>query len=400
MKKRTERNKPAEDGGVIYFGIDFHKEMTEIAIISDKDGRIVGRQKLSTNLGRIRHYIEKNTPEGCEALVCYEASCCGYGLYRHLRRYRINCDVIAPHTVEKSLEDRQKKNDRRDASQLGRQLRSGVLKKVSVPSEEHETIRRYIRLANDLNMDSQRLKTKMSLLLLCMGIAKPEKTTNWSNPFRSWLRKLDINPTDKLVLEEHLAHLEYLEVRISDIIRGLCELVRKGGGIKTVCRLMSLRGVGILTAVTLWGEIYDFRRFPNARSFMSYIGLDCYEHSSGGTERRGRITKLGNSHCRRVIVQAATSYKSQVKMSKDLKRRQEGQPAEVVAKSWGAQKRLYKRYWYLSHKKGSAGKARVAVARELSGFIWGIMQIEAKGNETVIREAFNRRVLEEVQKAA
>lgn len=383
---------------VVYFGIDFHKEITEIAAVSDEDGRVLGRQKMESNLGKIRRYIERNTPEGYEALACYEASCCGYGLYRYLRKCQIKCEVIAPHTVEKSLEDRQKKNDRRDAKQLGRQLRSGSLKKVSVPSEEHEEVRRYIRLANNLNRDVQRLKTKISLLLLNLGIEKPEKVNKWGKEYRRWLRRLELSTTDRLVLEEYLAYLEYLEVRLSDVIRGFDELIRKAGGVDTVARLMSLRGVGILTAATLWGEIYDFERFPNARTYMSYMGLDCYEHSSGGIERRGRITKLGNSNCRRVVVQAATAYKRPIKMSRDLMKRQQGQPAEVVAKSWSAQKRLYKRYWYLLHKKGSAGKARVAVARELSGFIWGIMQIKAKGERHLVEEAFSRRIMEEVQK--
>lgn len=397
-KETREQEATVARESVLYFGIDFHKEVTEVAVIAGSDGRVVGRQKMPTNLNKIRQYIEKQSA-CCEAkaISCYEASCCGYGLHRHLMSHEIRCEVIAPHTVEKSVESRQKKNDKVDAIHLARQLRSGGLKLVRVPGLEHERVRRYVRMANDIESDCRRIKAKISLLLLNMGIDMQDiRCEKWSRKYRDWLKRLELSTLDREVLSERMVQLEYLEIRMIDIVGKIKELIKENKATSDIGKLMSLKGIGLIGAATLWSEIYDFKRFGRARSYMGYNGLDCYEHSSGGIEHRGHITKLGNSRCRKVAIQAAMAYRSPPKMSDELKKRQSGQPAAVVATSWMAQKRLHKRYWYLLNKKGSAGKARVAVAREVAGFIWAIMQIDEPCNEALVDSIIEKQTQKEM----
>ena len=148
--------------------------------------------------------------------------------------------------------------------------------------------------------------------------------------------------------------------------------------------LQTLRGVAVITATALVAEIGSFKRFTTPKQFMAYVGLVPSESSSGDSRRQGKITKTGNRHVRRLLIESAWSYRYQPAVKGELKKRQEGQSATIQAISWKAQNRLHKKYFRLLSRGKAASKAITAVARELAGFIWAIAQeIELKKESKV-----------------
>ena len=188
-----------------------------------------------------------------------------------------------------------------------------------------------------------------------------------------WMRALRFEEPAAQVAFEHLLGAYFVrDSQLSAIDAQIEELAALPPLAEPVARLGALRGIATLSAVTITTETCDFRRFPTAGSYMAFVGLVPSEHSSGASRHQGSITKTGNQHIRRVLVEAAWSYRYAPAVRDKLKKRQEGQPPEVVAYSWAAQCRLHATFRKLAARK-NANKAAVAVARELSGFVWGVM---------------------------
>lgn len=351
---------------VVYIGMDVHKESITMAMLVDGSSAAV-TEKIANVDEKIRRFVKKASKHG-RVKACYEASSCGYVLWRKLNKWGYDCDVIAPSMVPKSPADKIK-TDKRDAVALVKLLKANMLSPVAIPTPEREMDRALVRLHEQKKQDVKRNKQRILKFLQARGFVFEGK--NFSSPFRSWLKTLPLLKEDRFVLDEYLASLEYEESRLQEVDRHIVELSRKDDYREKIDRLRTLRGIDTLSAMVLLTEIGDFTRFENPRQIMSYAGLVSSENSSGEKRRQGKTGYGGNRHIRFILIEAAWHYRHRPSVGKTLMKRQEGQPAEVVAYSMKAQQRLYKKYWKISSVK-SRQVAIVAVARELTGFIWGI----------------------------
>jgi transposase len=306
--------------------------------------------------------------------VCYEAGPTGYALYWQLTKLGVQCEVIAPSLVPTKAGERIK-TDRRDAEKLARAYRAGDLTPVWVPDGKHEAIRDLVRAREAAKEDQLRAKHRLLKYLLRYGQRAPEGCRSWTAAWWQWVRGLELEHVEQnttlveLVLEvDHQAQrIERLEGAIDRAVAEAPEQLRA-----LVDALQALRGVAKVTAVTLATEFGSFGRFDRAAQVMSYSGLVPSEHSSGARNRRGAITKTGNSHLRRVLVEAAWHYRHRPRLNQRHKELQRSLTPQVAAMAWRAQERLHRRYWALSNKSKPASKIVTALARELAGFVWAI----------------------------
>lgn len=356
-----------------FVGLDVHKSSISVAV-ADNRGDV-------RPLGTI-----PNTPEAVIKLVkrlgspfrlscCYEAGPCGYGLVRHLTQLGVACVVVAPSLVPRKPGDRVK-TDRRDALKLARLLRSGDLTPVWVPDRAHEALRDLSRARGDACVDVLRHRNQLSKLLLRLGIVPPEHTTPWRKAYRAWLQTLHLSDaSQQVVLRDYLDTLDQAEVRQTNLEAEIALLAPQSAHAPLIAALQGLRGIDLVTAVTLVAELGDIRRFSSSRELMAYAGLVPSEASSGERRHQGSITKTGNAHIRHVVVQAAWHYRHAPGVWGALKKRQVGLSQGVLAISKTAQHRLHRRFRRLVHRGKLTQVAIVAVARELLGFIWAIAQV-------------------------
>lgn len=307
-----------------------------------------------------------------DVVFCYEAGPCGFDPYRILTALGADCEVIAPSLVPRRPGDKIK-TDRLDARRLARFHRAGELTTVRVPSPEQEAIRDLIRVREDLKADRRRAIQRLKAFLLRSGLRYPHKTTGWSGAFETWVsgRSLE-QPCAKQALDHLLASVQTRHTQLRALDQRIDELSSSSMLADPVARLRALKGIDTLAAATITAEVGDFACFPRAASFMAFTGLVPAEHSSGERTRRSSITKTGNQHVRRILVESAWAYRHRPLVGYKLRRRQEGLPAELIAYSWSAQLRLNARYRKLAETK-QANVAITAVARELAGFVWGVM---------------------------
>lgn len=364
-----------------FVGLDVHKETIAVAVAEGDGGA-------PRSLGTI-----PNRPEAVAQLVrklgaatglrvCYEAGPCGYGLQRQLTRLGARCVVVAPSLVPTRPGDRVK-TDRRDALKLAALLRSGHLTPVWVPDEEHEALRDLVRAREDARQDLLRARHRLSKLLLRLGVRSPEGVRPWTARHRVWLQGLTLShASQQVVLREYLLAVDQEKERLSRLEAEITQAVPTSAHAAVIAALQALRGVGLVTAVTLVAELGDVRRFRSARELMAYAGLVPREHSSGGSQWRGSITKTGNAHVRHVTVEAAWHYRHAPGVWGALRQRQAGQPEAVKAIAWKAQDRLHRRYRRMVGRGKLKQQAVVAVGRELLGFVWAIARaVSGPGHE-------------------
>ena len=354
-----------------WVGLDVHAESITAAVLrGERDHAEV--VALSGDLMKVRRLFRQLAAKG-PVRSCYEASGAGFVLQRVLAEDGFHCEVIAPSLIPKKPGDR-RKTDRLDAINLARLYRSGHLTPVHVPSTEQEALRRLIRLRYTYQCYTTATKHRISGMLRNHGHHFTERRTAWTKAHRHWLTRL----RDELAGPLHTAltaeteHLEYLEMQRNAFdaeIERFAQSPPYRGRVEALC---CLRGVKTLTAMSLLAEIDDVRRFRSPRALMAYFGLVPSERSSGERERRGPITKAGNTHARRLLVEAAWNNRHRAGADLILNRRRQGQPADVVAIALKAQHRLYKKFWRLDQKK-HRHIAITAVARELTGFVWAIL---------------------------
>lgn len=357
---------------MIWVGLDVHKNSTTAAILEDdaRDGEVV---RLSADLNELRKLFRRLAARG-PIRACYEASAVGFVVHRVLEREGFSCEVIAPSLIPTKPGDR-RKTDRRDALQLARLYRSGHLTPVQVPDEEQEAVRSLVRTRFALLLQTKKCKQRIHSLLLRQGLVFREGKSYWTKLHRTWLAgvRREAQGPIATVLHTELELLEYLETQIRSLDNEIAHLAERPPYRPVVEALECLRGVKTLTAMTLVTEIGDIHRFRSPRALMSWIGLVPSEHSSGDRERRGPITKAGNAHLRRVLVEAGHNHRVKAGANLILDRRRQGQPAECVGIAIKAQHRLSRRYWHLVQRKHH-NIAVIAVARELCGFIWALMR--------------------------
>jgi transposase len=306
--------------------------------------------------------------------VCYEAGPTGYVLYWQLTKLGVHCEVIAPSLVPVKPGDRVK-TDRRDAEKLARAYRSGELTAVFVPDAEHEALRDLVRAREAAKKDELRARHRLSKYLLRYGRYAPAGSRAWTLTYWRWVRTVQFeHAAQNATLLDYIAEVEHQGQRIERLEKSIDEAIESAPQhMRSVVQaLQSLRGVAKLTAVTLAVEVGTFRRFERAQQLMSYTGMVPSEHSSGGRRQQGAITKIGNNHLRRVLIEAAWHYRHRPCLSNRQRALQKQLDPRVLEIAWNAQLRLNRRYVRLSARSKPAGKVVTAVARELVGFIWAI----------------------------
>lgn len=361
----------------IFLGLDVHKESITIAVLPSDAPAPTRVDKLPYDLRKLRRYLERLGPPTA-LRACYEASGAGYVLQRALTEWDISCTVIAPSLIP-TRPGVQRKHDKYDASQLARLFRAGELTAVHVPTEAEERVRDLVRCRTTFQREILKSRHYILKFLARRGYVYREGT-NWRQPHYEWLRRLasarsPLAAEDRIVFGEYLALLEYKLARREELDRQIETLALTPQLASRVARLQCFRGIDTHAAMVLATELVDWRRFESARQLMAYFGLVPRERSSGERQRRGSITKAGNSHVRHALVQAAWSYRFAPKVGIALQRRQQGQDVRVIAHAWKAQHRAHKVFRRLSATRPSQ-IAVVAVARELVGFLWAVMQEE------------------------
>jgi transposase len=324
--------------------------------------------RVETTERAIRRLIDRlGGPAGLA--VCYEAGPGGFALFRLLTGLGVACDVIAPSLVPVRAGDRVK-TDRRDAKKLVRLYRAGELVFVRPPSAEQEGLRDLVRCREDVRRARTAARHQIAKQLLRHGRVFREGQKSWTLRHIAWVRRQRLDDAlAQRALEHALAHLDSLDAQLAALDADLERLGRTQPWCDPVRWLTAFRGVSTRTALGLLAEIGDWRRFGHPRELMSYLGLTPSEYSSGQQQHRGHITKCGNQHARRLLIEAAWHYQHRPRRP----RTGPDVPPLVAARAWRAQLRLHHRHHTLITTGKRSTVATVAVARELCGFLWAAM---------------------------
>lgn len=357
---------------ILFIGMDVHKESIEMAIAEDG---IAGEVRRFGEIGGSKEAFKKTlrklVAKGKSLHFCYEAGPTGYELYRHIISEGHECIVVAPSLIPKKAGDKVK-TDKRDAIALARLFRAGELTAVYVPNPEDEAMRDLTRAREEIIHTRTKAKQRLKSFLLRHDIRCPQ-SANWSEAHLRWLAEVKLpHEASQVVYQEYLnsvTEATHREERMLREIQKHCEQWRLYPAVKA---LMALRGVRMITASCIISELGDLSRFSHPKQLMSFLGLTPSENSSGERVKRGSITKTGNGHVRKALIEAAWSYRFNPKVSKDIQRRQEELPLNIRDIAWKAQLRLTHRYKQLSKVKSNQNVVIVAIARELAAFIWDI----------------------------
>ena len=356
----------------MYVGLDVHKSSIEVAIAeSGRRNEVRSYGRIDGSLAALDKVTRKLESKGSTLFFVYEAGPCGYEIYRHLSNKGYDCIVVAPSMIPKQSGNRIK-NDRRDAQMLARLHRAGELTNIYVPSMEDEAMRDLTRAREDDKSLERKAKQRILAFLLRHGYRYSGKTP-WSKAHFRWISILKLpHPAQQAVLQESLDALSECTARVDRLTEQIQQLLPEWRMYPVVKALQTLRGVSLVVSTTTIAKLGDLTHFARPVELMSYLGLVPSEHSSGETTRRGGITKTGNGHVRRVLVEAAWAYRLPARISPKLHKRQEGMPLDICAISWKAQLRLCTRYKRLL-ARGKANKLIIAaIARELCAFMWAI----------------------------
>jgi transposase len=317
--------------------------------------------------------VRRLRKEGSKLSFCYEAGPCGYGLHRQLLDLGQDCQVVAPSLIPKKPGDRVK-TDRRDSLNLARLHRAGELTAVWVPDGAQEALRDLTRAREDMKHIQLQAKQRLLGFLLRHG-KRFEGKDNWTQAHFRWFEEVKFGqPVQQIVFQEYVDSVQAITRRISALDEQMESAARDSVFWPVIEGLMALRGVKLITATTIVAEIGDLRRFANAPQLMAYLGVVPSEHSSGESKVHGSITKTGNGHVRRVLVEAAWQYRYPARKTAVLQRRAERASEQVQEIAWKAQKRLCARYRLLEARGKLKVQVCIAIARELAGFIWAIGQ--------------------------
>ena len=353
-------------------GLDTHKNSIEI-VTADTDGAMEVRRfgKIGGTMDALDRAVRKLLSRGSTLRFVYEAGPCGYEIYRHLTRKGFSCKVVAPSKTPRKSGDRIK-NDRRDAEMLARLERAGELTEIYVPREEDEAMRDLTRAREDAVKALKTAQHQLNAFLLRYGKRYPGKGS-WTPVHMRWLSDIALaHPSQQIVLQEYITTVRVCAERTTRLTEQIMKLLPEWRWNPVVKALQALRGVAPIVAATTLAEIGDMSRFQNPRQLMAYLGLVPSENSTGESTHRGGITKTGNGHVRRVLVEAAHAYGFPARISRHLLKRQEGLPEAVLAIAWKAQVRLCGKFRRLMARGKLKTKIVIAIARELSGFMWAI----------------------------
>jgi len=337
---------------ILFIGLDTHKEFCQVAYCEDS------RESVPTSFGRIQttkqaitqfaRQILSKYPDATLHFV-YEAGPCGYWIYRLLTKLGHECHIVSPANIAKAANDRVK-TDKRDAIMLTRALKNADISPIYVPEPEDEAVRDLSRTREIAMCDLKKAKQRIKLFLLRNHI-QYAGSERWGPKHRRWLTEIILPHPAQQELKHQVYRWRYFPV---------------------VKALQSMRGVKLLTAAGLIAELGDIGRFDHPRKLMAYLGLVPSEHTSSTRRRLGAITKTGNTHARRLLVEAAHSYRHAARISTQIQTRQEGLPDCINTIAWNAQLRLCRRYQRLMQRGKHRSVVVTAIARELSAYAWDI----------------------------
>jgi len=356
-----------------WVGMDVHADKIQVAVYRGDEASPVEEYESQTDSRSQLRLLKKLQGLPGELRCVYEAGPCGYEMYRYLTKNGINCCVTAPSLIPQRAGDRIK-TDRRDARKLGRLYRAGELTMIYVPDEGQEAVRDLIRAREDAVEDVRRKRHQLCKFLLRHG-HRYRDGKQWTQGHMRWLKGIRFEIAFlQTVFEEYALTLDQAEERVVRLTREIEAVSVRPEYLELVSALMVLRGVQIITAMTVLFEIGDLRRFASAKEFMSALGLVPSEYSSGGKVSRGSITKTGNSHIRRVLVESAWHYRHRPTVGKGIKARRAGKPLELLNIAQKADVRLNRKFRRMTDRGKRSTVAAVATARELAGFVWAIGQ--------------------------
>ncbi|QNK58711.1 IS110 family transposase [Paenibacillus sp. PAMC21692] len=355
-----------------YVGLDVSKQKIAIAIADEgkQDPRYWG--SIPHTKEAVRKWVQQVRSTDMTLEVCYEAGPTGYVLYRWLLEMDVSCTVIAPSLIPKRAGDRIK-TDKRDALRLAQLFRSGELTSIYIPTLKDESLRDLVRAREDAKEDLNRHKQRLGKLLLRHQLSPPNGATPWTHAYEEWLDTLQFTEdSQRVVFQEYRETIRETKERMKRYEKEIEEQEKVSHQAPLIQAFQALRGVAVLTATTLASEICTISRFPSASAFMSYCGLVPSERSSGETRWQGRLTKAGNAHLRRVLVESAWSYRYSPAVKRKMRERVTGLPSEIQTIAWNAQQRLHRKYRSMIRKGKHKGTLVAALARELAGFVWAI----------------------------
>ena len=364
------------EGSITWVGIDAHKKTLAVAVL--RPGRREPEEFTIDNDERaIRRLVRRLQRDsgGREVRACYEAGTCGYTLQRRVEAAGgVVCEVIAPSLIPRKPGDRIK-TDRRDARKLAELYRAGILTTVAPPSPQQEALRDLCRCREDVRADLGRCRHRLVKMLVRRGYVFTGTSHLWSEAHRRWLRSLAFdNDVDRIVVAEYMLAVDQAERRLRAMDAEMEKAAQLPLYREHVAWLRCFRGIDTTTAMIFVAELHGIERFGSPRDLAAYLGLVPRVHASGDAVRHGSITKTGNGHIRRALVQAAWQYRHRPGIGTKLRARRLGQPPRVLAIADEAQRRLSGRFYRLLARGKHPNKVVIAVVRELVGFLWAALR--------------------------
>jgi transposase len=364
-------------------GLDVHADTIAVAV-AEPNGDVRSVGSIPNRAESIRKLVKKLGPAE-QLRVCYEAGPTGYVVYWQLTALGVRCDVVAPTLVPVKAGDRVK-TDRRDAEKLARSYRAGDLTPVWVPDAAHEALRDLVRAREAAKKDQLRARHRLGKVLLRHGRRPSQRMTSWTQRHLTWITQAVQfeQPAQEATLLDYLHEVEHMVTRLERLERAIDDaIVGAPPRMRAVIdALQALRGIAKMSAVTIVAEVGQLSRFARAPQLMGYCGMGAREDSSGERRRRGAITKTGNAHLRRIVIEAAWAYRHRPAVGGALRKRQATLSPEVTAIAWKAQHRLHTRYRRLLGRSKCQQKVVTAIGRELLGFIWAIgLTVEAEEHQ-------------------
>ena len=365
---------------IIKIGMDVHSTNFTLCALEPVIGiedRVFANIQVTPDYKNILSFIEnlklKLGPSDDYSIECgYEAGCLGYSLYNWLTAAGVKCVILAPTTML-TQQGQRIKTDARDALMIAQCLAYGGYRPVYVPTKEDASVKEYLRMRDDHKNILKVIKQQIGAY--CLQLGHHYTGVKWSQTHIAWLKKLELSPLCRETLDEYMASYYEQTAKIERFDMRIAEIAKQQQYQEKVKRLECFIGIKTHSALSLVVETGDFNRFTKGNIYAAYLGLAPSEKSSGKHINRGRISKAGNSHLRRLLIEAAQGIcRGNIgHKSKDLKARQSGNSSEVISYADRANIRMRSRYYRMIRHGKKKNVAVTAIARDLACFVWGMM---------------------------